>query len=312
MATENTDPLTEGLFHESEYFDRDVHSVENGISLQYRTPTYTPELAHFHPSIEINYLQNCDMTYSFSGREFELPRGRFCVFWAAHPHRKIRVQDTGYMTNVYVTLSEFMQWSLPSEFVNMLLSGAVLITTEEQDGDSALANRFAAEVDANDSHWRRLHSREMQARLHRMALEGWDVVIEPEHYQKTALIGGQAIVHFEKMLRFVALNFSSKIAVTQVADAAGISQSHAIALFKKMLGKTIMGHIRDMRIVHAKMLLVEDDRKILSVAMECGFGSLSTFYKCFHDCTGQSPAAFRKSPNDDIRNEPFNSVLKTP
>ena len=286
----------DGLFEEPDYFDRDVHSLERRISLQLRKASSSPEPAHFHPSIEINFLQDCDMTYSFSGHEVEIQRKRFCVFWAAHPHRKIRVTDNGTMTNVYVFLLEFLQWSLPSEFVNKLLGGAVLITKNEQDGDTALANRFAAEVDSNDTLWQRLHSREIQARLHRMALEGWDVVFQPKDTKKTLLIGGHAIVHFEKMLRFVAINFASKIGVADVAAAADLSQSHAIALFKQMLGRTIMGHIKDMRIVHAKMLLVETDRKILTIAMECGFGSLSTFYKCFHDHSGQSPVAFRKSP----------------
>lgn len=293
---DSTAERTSGLYKAPDYFDGDVHSLDRGISLQVRKPTSSEEPAHFHPSIEINYLQKCDMTYSFSGHEVELRRGRFCVFWAAHPHRKIGVKDSGTMTNVYVSLSEFLQWSLPSEFVNILLSGAVLTTLKEQDGDAALANRFASEVEAKDTLWQRLHAREMQARLHRMALEGWDVIYQPKDTQKTVLIGGHAIVHFEKMLRFVALNFASKIGVADVAEAAGLSQGHATALFKQMLGRTIMGHIKDMRIVHARMLLVETDRKILTIAMECGFGSLSSFYQCFQNYAGTSPVAFRKSP----------------
>lgn len=280
-----------------EYFDRDVHSLERSITLQARKASSIPEPAHFHPSIEINYLQECDMTYSFSGHKVEIKRMRFCVFWAAHPHRKVHVSDNGKMTNVYVSLSEFLQWSLPCEFVNKLLSGAVLMTKQEHDGDTALANRFAAEVNSDDTLWQRLHGREMQARLHRMALEGWDVVFQPKYTQKTTLIGGRATAHFEKMLRFVAINFASDIGVAEVAAAADLSPSYAIALFKQMLRRTIMGHIRDMRIVRAKMLLVETDTKIIAIAMECGFGSLSTFYKCFQDHCGQSPVAFRKSPN---------------
>lgn len=286
---------SDSLYEQPDYFDRNVHSLDRGISLQLRRAASFPEPAHFHPSIEINYLHDCDMTYSFSGHEVELLQGRFCVFWAAHPHRKIRVREDGMMTNVYVSLSEFLQWSLPSEFVNTLLGGAVLMTTDEQDGDSALANRFASEVTYRDTLWQRLHAREMQARLHRMALEGWDVVFQPTETKKSVLIGGHAIVHFEKMLKFVALNFASKIGVADVAAAAGLSLGHAIALFKKMLGRTIMGHIKDMRIMHAKMLLVETDRKIVTIAMECGFGSLSSFYQCFQDHTACSPAAFRKS-----------------
>lgn len=97
------------------------------------------------------------------------------------------------------------------------------------------------------------------------------------------------------MFRYIVLHFASKITIDDVADAAGISKSHAISLFKNLLGQTIMGHIRKMRIVHAKMLLVETNQKILTIAMDCGFGSLSCFYESFMQHTGVSPAAFRKS-----------------
>lgn len=280
-----------------EFVDWDLPSQELGLALQRRQPTSSPEPAHFHPSIEINFLMGCDMTYSFSGKEVEVMRGRFCVFWAAHPHRKMSVRDSGEMTNIYVSLSEFLQWSLPMDFVNALLSGSVLSTQAEIDGDSALARRLANEVENTSVQWQRLHSQEVQAWLSRMAVEGWVTLHTPMAVTESRVIGGKAIQHFEKMLRFVAVNFASRITVADIAGSAGVSQSHAVSLFGKMLGRTIMEHIRDMRIVHAKMLLVETEHKILTIAMDCGFGSLSSFYQSFQDHVGVSPAVFRKNPS---------------
>ncbi len=48
--------------------------------------------------------------------------------------------------------------------------------------------------------------------------------------------------------------------------------------------------------MHAKMLLVETDRKILTIAIECGFASLSSFYQCLQNHVCRYPAAFRKAP----------------
>lgn len=110
------------------------------------------------------------MTYSFSGHSVEVPRGRFCLFWAANPHRKIKVQDDGTITIINVSVSEFLRWALPAEFVSALLGGAVIIDKSFQDGDIALANRLASEITKTDIHWQRLHAMEMQTRLNRMAI----------------------------------------------------------------------------------------------------------------------------------------------
>ncbi len=237
------------------------------------------------------------MTYSFSGDEIEIPRERFCIFWAAHPHSKLSVRDVGVMTNIYISLSEFLGWTLPAEFVNAILSGRVLATKAKNKGDVTLAKRLADERDNEGIAWQRLHAQEVSTRLSRMALEGWNTLRAPPTNVPPNLIGGNAIQHFEKMLRFVALHFINRITIADVAASAGVSQSYAVSLFSKFLGRTIMKHIRDIRIVHAKMLLVETDQKILAIAMDCGFGSLSSFYECFQSYVGVSPAVFRKNPS---------------
>ncbi len=276
--------------------DWDLPTPAPKIALQRRVPTAGPEPAHFHPSIEINFLRGCDLTYSFSDAEFEVPQGRFCVFWGAHPHRKLRAVGGGEMTNIYVALAEFLQWSLPSEFSNAVLAGSVVMTKQEMDGDMTLATRLADEAEQAGAEWQKLHCHEVQTRLLRMGMEGWDTIYQPQDGQAEKSVGGRSIQHFEVMLRFIATNFVGKLSVGDVAEAANVSERYAVALFHQILGKSIMQHVREIRIVHAKMLLVETERKIVSIAMDCGFASLSAFYKAFHDSVGMSPAAFRKSP----------------
>lgn len=275
---------------------------DKGIVLQRHRPEAQTDVYHFHPSLEINFLQNCDMTYSFSGEEVELKRDRICVFWAAHPHRATGVNNDGVITNAYVSLSEFLKWSLPAEFRNKILSGAVLCAKSKLDGDRAMADRWAAELDNTDPEWQRLHALEIHTRLYRLAIDGWEVLLDPKRSAPPTLIGGNASVQFEKMLMFVAHHFADRISIADVAAQADISPNYAISLFRKMLGQTIKEHITDMRIFHAKMLLSESDRKILTIAMDCGFGSLSSFYEAFHNRTGFSPAAFRDGAGRAILN----------
>ena len=66
-----------------------------------------------------------------------------------------------------------------------------------------------------------------------------------------------------------------------------------MALFQRTIGVPIKRHITRIRISHAQMLLANSNLKILGVAMDSGFRSLSSFYDAFKRLTDKSPAAFR-------------------
>jgi len=264
------------------------------VYLQHHRPEPENNAYHFHPSIEINFLVDCDMTYSFSGNEVNVPQGRFCIFWAAHPHRVVSVQGKGQITNIYVSLSEFLKWSLPPRLVNDLLSGAVISSKAERIGDFEVTSRWAEEIQQTSERFQRLHSLEVQSRLFRLSVEGWETLLEATVQRKTQTVGGKGIVQFEKMLRFIANRYGNPIKIRDVAAQAGLSERYAISLFSKLLGRTIKQHINDTRMFHARMLLKETDLKILTIALDTGFGSLSAFYDAFTKSAGMSPAAFRR------------------
>ncbi len=263
------------------------------VILQHITPNRLAAPYHFHPSIEINFLSGCDMTYSFAGEEFLLKRGRLCVFWAARPHRPLHIEGRGKITNAYVNLAEFLRWPLPSAFVASILKGVVVCSKSEIGGDKEMAARWSKEIDKTDPEWQRLHVLELQARLHRLAIDGWEVLMEPADSKQDKAFGGEEIDQIAKMLQYVAENFSDEITVGDVSEAAGTTQNKAMILFKRILKRTIKEYITDMRVFQAKVLLAETDRKILTVALDCGFGSQSAFYASFQKQTGESPAVFR-------------------
>jgi len=279
----------------SEYVDFTSMPQSNLIVLEHHNPEAFIDPYHHHASIELNFLHDCSMTYSFSGSKVTLSDGHFTIFWAARPHRVIHVEGSGSITNAYVSLSQFLQWRLPSCFTNAILSGSVLTTTQGSELDRALTQKWAKEIQHNSPRWDELHASEMECRLKRLALEGWDVLLQQSNSDPESVTGGKAIFHFDKMLKFVSENFVSNISVQDVADQAGVSQNYAITLFRKILGRTIKEHLIELRLIHAKMRLGETNDKILTVAMDSGFGSLSSFYEAFQKRNGISPARFRKN-----------------
>ena len=65
-------------------------------------------------------------------------------------------------------------------------------------------------------------------------------------------------------------------------------------LFAEETGTTWLRRVRELAIGHAKTRLRSSDLPIASVAFECGFNDLSTFYRQFKSQVGVSPAAYRE------------------
>ena len=83
---------------------------------------------------------------------------------------------------------------------------------------------------------------------------------------------------------------------TNLDDAAArleISRRRFTQLFRQVTGSSWLAHIRRLRIAHARRLLVQTTRTVLSIAFECGFEDLSTFYRAFKREVGMSPNQWR-------------------
>lgn len=95
----------------------------------------------------------------------------------------------------------------------------------------------------------------------------------------------------KRAVRYIEDNLYGKIAVSDIAAAAGYNRSHISALFKRETGITITECIRKMRIEEAKKLISMDIR-LSTVANSLGFCSQSHFCKCFKEETGMTPLEY--------------------
>ena len=64
--------------------------------------------------------------------------------------------------------------------------------------------------------------------------------------------------------------------------------------FKKSLGQSIVSYLNQLRLHHAKVALIDNNEKVITIALDSGFGSLSRFYEVFIADTGKTPQQFRR------------------
>ena len=100
---------------------------------------------------------------------------------------------------------------------------------------------------------------------------------------------------FFSVCSYISEHCTDKISLEDAARIAGFSRSQFIRLFKEYTGTSFYDYLIRQRMIKADLLLSEPDRSITDIAMQCGFGSLSTFnrvFRSYHHCT---PMEYRRN-----------------
>jgi AraC family cel operon transcriptional repressor len=79
-----------------------------------------------------------------------------------------------------------------------------------------------------------------------------------------------------------------------LARLAGRSEAHVARAVRAATGRTPTDILNAHRMRHAAHLIAATDRKVLDVALECGYPTLGHFYAMFHRHYGCAPAAYRR------------------
>jgi AraC family cel operon transcriptional repressor len=89
--------------------------------------------------------------------------------------------------------------------------------------------------------------------------------------------------------------------VRALARLAGRSPEHVARELRRCAGRRPVDVVTEARIDHARSELALTERPIVDVALDCGFESLSHFYRVFRRATGETPRAHRLRAQAPIR-----------
>ena len=66
-------------------------------------------------------------------------------------------------------------------------------------------------------------------------------------------------------------------------------------IFKKEIGMSYAEYNQEQKLLHAREMIAKGDKKIIDIALECGFDNISYFNRSFRTRYGVSPGNYRKS-----------------
>jgi len=248
-----------------------------------------------HNEIELNLLEHGSLTYLLGGTKVTVQAGRMTVFWAAIPHQIIGVGDKSSYHVATVPLAWFLQWDLPPRLVDPILHGRMIAEPRAKEGprDATAFARWQQDLSRPTQTKRHIVLLEVQARLMRLGL-----ALPPEPAPRArasaASLESPALSKAEEIACFLAQHYREPLTTEQIGKAVGLHPNYAMNLFKKVFATTLTQYLTQHRLSHAQRLLATTNGKILGIAMDSGFGSVSRFNDAFRRAFGCSPREYRQ------------------
>jgi AraC-like DNA-binding protein len=136
-------------------------------------------------------------------------------------------------------------------------------------------------------------------------MEGWLALVETLHVLADYSGRELASLHFasalperqhlqvQRALAFIEKHYDQEISLQQVAQAAGVSAPSVVRLFRKVVGRTFVKHLTELRIGAAARQLIDTNKGIAEVAYASGFNNLANFNRKFRESKAMTPSEFR-------------------
>ncbi|QDT14731.1 AraC family transcriptional regulator [Alienimonas californiensis] len=102
-----------------------------------------------------------------------------------------------------------------------------------------------------------------------------------------------------RALRYIRERAGAGLDVAAVARACFVSRRTLEKKFRDRLGRSPGEEIRRARFERVKRLLLDSDRSIASIALECGFSSGESLSQAFQKQLGEPPGRYRRARRND-------------
>jgi AraC family transcriptional regulator len=101
-----------------------------------------------------------------------------------------------------------------------------------------------------------------------------------------------------RTIRTIDRHLDAPLTLGRMAREASLSPYYFLRTFERVTGLTPHQYVRRARLREAATRLVAQPEKVIDVALDCGFGDISTFNRAFRTEFGVSPRTFRRTSRE--------------
>lgn len=255
---------------------------------------------HYHPEIEIMYILEGTGTRFVGDHIEKYEEGDICIVGPNLPH-EWRNDEVFFQKESNLRASCYCLFFLKDLFGNTLLD---LQEMNHIKGLLERANRgvkFIGQSREETGKLVREYVKETGAARIAKLIMLLECMATTEEYELLASVGytrytvnSADFERFNKIYLYIMRNFSRPIRLEEVASLIGLTPSAFCRYFRERTKKTFVQYLNDVRIGHAKKLLIEGKMTISSLSVEAGFNNLSNFIEQFKRSTHMSPSEYQR------------------
>lgn len=123
-----------------------------------------------------------------------------------------------------------------------------------------------------------------------------DVVpLNPSHY--TMVHKKHQEARILKVCNYIHEHYKESISISDLSDLVAMNEASFCRFFKRILGKTVVEYINELRIAHVCNQIQNTREPIYKIAYDTGYSSLAHFNKQFRKSMGRTPTQYRALVN---------------
>lgn len=104
------------------------------------------------------------------------------------------------------------------------------------------------------------------------------------------------IYAIQKLIDYIDNNAVYNPSLDEISRNVGYSPYYCSTQFHRVSGMTIKNYMAKRRLCIATLKIRDTDKRIIDIAVECGYSSQSALTRAFKDAYGCTPAAYRNNP----------------
>ncbi len=285
-------------------FRPDFPYIATQVELDHYRGSFVPW--HWHKALELFYMERGELRYHTPGGTLVFPAGSGGLVNSNVLHmtevlsrtgpniQKIHFFDPVLISGSYDSLIE-------QKYVTPVTSAAQLelVPLYPDDPDQADILRLIRQAFLLDE-----AGFGYELRLRDLLSEIWFQLfthISPV-LQEPSAPAGSAGDKIKTMMVYVHEHFSEKIAVSDLAASAYLSERECYRVFRRCLHMTPAEYVTGYRLQIACRMLAEGGEPVTSIGHACGLGSSSYFGKTFRGHLGCTPLEYRRRWQDNDKN----------
>lgn len=251
---------------------------------------------HWHPEIEITYVQKGTMCYKVNHMVYHLKEGDivFNNSGALHSGTMENQKDCAYIPVTFDSrlIYGFFQSTVNSKYVDPVIQDSMLpaICIDQSEPWHKPFREYLLRIIALDEKKPDFYELDITICLQSM----WRLLLEHITYEPQASRENSLEYdRIKKILSYIEENYQNKITLNDIAGHIHLCESECTRLFKRHMNTTLFAFLQEYRIERSLEFL-QDDQPVSAVADKAGFSDPNYYSKVFAKIKGCSPREYRK------------------